>query len=91
MAKAKAETKDKKGEIIEWFTRFPCPLAHSNGPPQPQRETRWRVLPPEIIRMILQFLKIDKANLFPGSTRISLRRPVVPWPPHHGQRCWAPP
>jgi len=61
MAKGKAKKKGKEKEIVEWVANllyFVHTQTHgsSTGP-------RWLPLPPEIIWMILQFLRADKASL----------------------------
>ena len=53
----------KRKEVVKWVTSFLYFYVYSNRPLGSNMRPRWRVLPPEIIRMILQFLKADKTTL----------------------------
>jgi len=64
MARTKARKKAKEGGVAEWVTNFLYSYyTYSSRLLVSSTRPRWRILPPEIIRMILQFLKADKATL----------------------------
>ena len=65
MAKATTKKKGKKNQVVEWVpcSSYSCVLLLRSPTRVSSARPRWRVLPPEIIRMILHYLADDKPTL----------------------------